>query len=334
MPYKARLKTGDERKRKKTAYKVINWPEYNQSLKRRGNLSLYFPRGDLKEAFYNEASYVKGLAGRDTVYKPAYIELIFTFYRLMNLGLRQITGFFEDRWSCQGVDIPVPSFGRLSDLFSEIPVKARHFCEKVKERLNKGEDVTLIVDSTGLRFPKARHWYKKTYGADPEKLPFRKLHLSIDPAFESYVLEVTEQDISDREIMDALIPEDMRPSLRSLIADGGYYDHKVSQALYEEGITPVIPPPKTAVVHGKSSTAWHDTLVSYIQQKGSVYAFHKKYRYGLRARIEAYFSSLKRCIGRSFKTIKIESQEREAIIMGNIMNLWNSFGRPVCVKTG
>jgi len=62
MPYKARLKTGASRKHKKAQYKVQNWSEYNQSLKKRGATSLYFPKGSLKEILYNENTYVEGVS--------------------------------------------------------------------------------------------------------------------------------------------------------------------------------------------------------------------------------------------------------------------------------
>ncbi len=107
------LKNGNVRKRKKPRYKITNWSEYNQSLKKRGMLSLYFPQGDLKSLFYNEFSYVKGISGQLPKYQPAYIQVIYTFYRLFDWGIRQIQGYFEDLWSSKGIDIPVPSFGHL-----------------------------------------------------------------------------------------------------------------------------------------------------------------------------------------------------------------------------
>ena len=48
MPYKARLKTGEARKRKKPEYRVTNARAYNQSLRKRGMIGLYVPDGDLK----------------------------------------------------------------------------------------------------------------------------------------------------------------------------------------------------------------------------------------------------------------------------------------------
>jgi hypothetical protein len=61
-----------------------------------------------------------------------------------------------------------------------------------------------------------------------------------------------------------------------------------------------------------------------------MYAFHKKYGYGIRALIEAQFSRIKRCIGSSLLTERDNSKKTE----GNIINLWNSFGRCESVKIG
>lgn len=96
MPYKVCLKTRIPRKRKKSEYRIENWSQYNQSFKKRGVLSLYFPKGDLKVILYNANSYVEGVAGREPEYRIPYIQLIYTFYRLFDWGLRQITGYFED----------------------------------------------------------------------------------------------------------------------------------------------------------------------------------------------------------------------------------------------
>ncbi|KWZ58326.1 hypothetical protein WK57_17530 [Burkholderia ubonensis] len=76
MPYKASLKSGAPRKRPKPTHRVANARAYNQSLKRRGQLSLYCPEGDLKALFINGRPYVPGVSGRAPTYTNAYIELI------------------------------------------------------------------------------------------------------------------------------------------------------------------------------------------------------------------------------------------------------------------
>jgi hypothetical protein len=61
MPYKEGLKNGEERKRKKSKYRVTNASAYNQSLRKRGMISLYFPKGNLRKQFINDAPYQKGI---------------------------------------------------------------------------------------------------------------------------------------------------------------------------------------------------------------------------------------------------------------------------------
>ena len=244
--------------------------------------------------------------------------------------MRQTTGYFEDLWRTKNFDIGVPSFGHLSDLFSKLPVKVKQHCEKLVERLNKGESITLILDSTGMRFGKASYWFEEKYNKPCNKTPWRKLHLGMDADMNMHSVEVTDYSSSDICMMNNLL--NINTPVSKVIADGGYYSINGVQRLYDKGITPVIPTPSNSVIHGEDETKWHDKIVKYIQEKETVYAFHKKYGYGLRALVEAQISRIKRCIGTSFKTQKIESQENEGTIIGNIINQWNAFGKCQSVK--
>ena len=102
--------------------------------------------------------------------------------------------------------------------------------------------------------------------------------------------------------------------------------------MHDKGIIPVIPPPSHAVVHGTEPTHWHDHIVKYIKDKGTVYAFHKKYGYGKRSLVEAQISRIKGAIGTSLLTQRIDSQKNEGIVIANIINKWNSFGKCISVK--
>lgn len=335
MPYKEAIKQKIESNSatpiKKSKYKVTNWSTYNQSLKKRGKLSLYFPKGDLRLQFINDDSYSKGMPGRTALYSGAYIEIIFIHYRLFGWGMRQITGYFEDLWEGKNLDIAVPSFGTLSDLFTSISLETKQFCNNLKRRLDAGEDISLILDATAMRFGRSSHWYETKYNKVCKNRPWSKMHMSMDLEMNVHAIEITDNFVSDIVMQESLIPEDI--TIDKIIADGGYYSIDGVERLYLNGITPVIPPPCDAVIRGKPDSAWHDKIVSYIKTKGTVYAFHKKYGYGLRALIEAQFSRIKRCIGSSLLTENDTSKKAEGIIIGNIINLWNSFGQCDSVKT-
>jgi len=109
MPYKQKLKSPPAAKpRNKPVYKVTNWTQYNKSLKKRGELSLYFPKGGIKDQFINQNPYVKGVSGRQPTYTHGYIQLIFTFYRMLGFGIRQTAGYFG-LWCMnriQGIFVP------------------------------------------------------------------------------------------------------------------------------------------------------------------------------------------------------------------------------------
>ena len=189
----------------------------------------------------------------------------------------------------------------------------------------------MIVDSTGLSFGRASEWYEQKYGHKATRTPWRKMHLSIDADMNIQGIRITTTEVSDSEAMDAVLPADV--PLDRVIADGAYYSIERTETLSRAGVLPVIAPPAHAVVHGSKDTRWHDGIVKYIEDKG-IYAFHKKYGYGLRSLVEAQISRIKRCIGATLLTQKIASQECEGVIIANIINLWNSFGRPVSVKNG
>ena len=125
---------------------MTNWTEYNKSLKKRGKLSLYLPIGDLKSHFINDSPYIKGVSGQESTYKQPYIELIYIYYPLLGLGMRQITGYFEDIWQTQNLKIAAPSFDHLSDSFSTISLEINQFCKKSNPKNKKGSLLlTLLI---------------------------------------------------------------------------------------------------------------------------------------------------------------------------------------------
>jgi Transposase DDE domain len=115
------------------------------------------------------------------------------------------------------------------------------------------------------------------------------MHLSIDADMNVHAIRITTTDVSDSEGMGAVLPADL--PVDRVITDGAYYSIERTEALSRTRVTPVIPLPAHAVVHGSEDTRWHDEIVKYIQDKG-IYAFHKKYGYGLRARVEAQISRI------------------------------------------
>ena len=108
MPFKERLKSGEPRKRAKQCHVPKDWSQYNQSLRKRGMLGLYLPKGELRTQLINEESYRTGQSGREPFYTPAYVALLFLLGSLHRFGLREFAGYMHDYWRERGIDLPVP----------------------------------------------------------------------------------------------------------------------------------------------------------------------------------------------------------------------------------
>lgn len=328
MPFKERLKTGSPRKREKPCYVPRDWSSYNNSLKKRGKLSLYFPAGDLKSLLINQHSYAEGVSGRQAYYSKAYVEILLIFYRMLNMGLRAFVGFMEDYWKLRGLDIDVPCFGHLSDLFAALDMTIQQKCATTAVRLKNGENIAVIMDSTGMRFSNAGAWYAKKYGKVPDRTPWRVMHLTMEAEGDILALEMTNTETGDSTGMDQMLAQ--LDNVGCVIADTGYYQIERNEQLLAKGIMPVIPP-KSSAVDDPEHNRHHDQLVRYLAKKGH-YAFQKKYGYGLRSRVEAMFSRIKRCIGETLKTRRETSQIQEGKAIANLINQWNAFGMAHCVK--
>jgi hypothetical protein len=291
-------------------------------------VSLYLPKGELRAQLINEHSYRAGLSGRASFYAPAYVTLLFMLYRMHRLGLREFAGFMHDYWREHRIDLPVPSFGHLSDLFAELDIAVRKKCTRAAQRLNEGEPVTVIVDSTGLRFSHAGAWYEKKYGKIAPCTPWRMMHLAMDAEGDVLAVEITDTEIGDSSGLDLLLPQ--VGEIDRLIADKAYYQIERNEQLIASGVVPVIPP-KADAVDDPRQDRWHDQLVRYLKEKGQ-YVFQNRYGYGLRARVEAQFSRIKRCLGDALLTRRMASQVQEGRVIACLINQWNAFGQARCVK--
>ena len=73
----------------KTAYRVSNWPEYEKSLRDRGDITMWFSE-DAIDAWRSTKT---GKRGGQSVYSDVAIETALTLKAVFHLALRQTEGF-------------------------------------------------------------------------------------------------------------------------------------------------------------------------------------------------------------------------------------------------
>jgi hypothetical protein len=89
-------------------YKTTNWPAYNEALKRRGSLTIWFDPEMIWDATPS------GKRGRQQSYSDTAIQACLTMKVLFGMALRQTTGFVESLLHLIGLNWVVPDFSTLS----------------------------------------------------------------------------------------------------------------------------------------------------------------------------------------------------------------------------
>ena len=120
-----------------TKHKTTNWSTYNDALKRRGSLSVWF---DPEMIWTPRPS---GKRGRQQRFSDAAIQTCLTLKVMFGMPLRQTTGFVESLLRLGGLDWAVPDFSTLCRRQQKLNVSLPY-------RGGTGP-LNLLIDSTGIK---------------------------------------------------------------------------------------------------------------------------------------------------------------------------------------
>ena len=97
--------------KKKTAYRIRNWSEYNASLKQRGSLTIWIS----SEAIANwTPDELTGEPGASPTYTDLAIETMATVQAVYGLAGRQTQGFLQSVFELMKLNLTVPDHSTLS----------------------------------------------------------------------------------------------------------------------------------------------------------------------------------------------------------------------------
>ncbi|UWQ79513.1 IS5 family transposase [Leisingera sp. S132] len=214
-------------------YKIKNWRAYNEALKRRGSLTIWFDPEMTWEARPT------GKRGRQPIYSDAAIKTCLTMKVLFRMALRQTTGFVESLLRLSGLDWSVPDFSTLSRRQKSLAVN-------IPYRGSEGP-LHLLIDSTGIKVEGEGEWNARKHGGSKRRV-WRKVHLGIDEkTLEIRAVEFTSSNIGDApmlpELLNQIPPEQ---EIGSVTADGAYDTRKCHDAIANRGANAVVPPRKNA----------------------------------------------------------------------------------------
>ena len=304
-----------------TKYKTKNWSAYNEALKRRGSLSIWF---DPEMVWTPPPS---GKRGRQAQFSDAAIQTCLTMKVLFGLPLRQTTGFVESLLKLVGLDWAVPDFSTLCRRQKVLNVNLPY-------REGTGP-LNLLIDSTGIKAEGEGEWNARKHGG-PKRRIWRKIHIGIDEeTLEVRAVEVTSSNIGDAPMLPELLKQiSSDQDIGSVTADGAYGTRKCHEAIASRNAHAVIPPRKNA-------KPWKPTSAGAIARNEAVSAqrylgrtlWRRWSGYHRRSRVETKMHCLKQ-LGQSLMARDFDRQVAEIQIRIAALNRYTALGIPVTEPVG
>ena len=313
MPFKHNA--GFRHKFPKARYAVKNWSAYNECLRLRGDVFIWFDPAMLPGW---RAGGPRKRGGK-RIYSDLAIELCLTLRVVFRLPLRQTQGFVRSLFRLMDLGLPVPDFSTLSR-------RGRSLDIADDPQLANGP-ITLIVDSTGLQVHSGRGWMQQKHGIKKARKTWRKLHIGFDPdSGEIVTSTLTTEHVDDETALPSLCATGQ--PVNRFLGDGAY-DGAPSETAIREAFGPeveiVIPPPCNAI-HGDSPM--RNAHIAYIDKHGRT-AWQKTTSYTDRSRVEAQIGRYKSVIGGQLQSRKFETQKTETAIAVKSLNRMTRIGRAV-----
>ena len=304
-----------------TKYKTTNWSSYNDSLKRRGSLSIWF---DPEMIWVPPPS---GRRGRQQNFSDAAIQACLTLKVLFGLPLRQTTGFVQSLLQLIGLDWVVPNFSTLCR-------RQRTLNVSLPYRGGTGP-LNLLIDSTGIKAEGEGEWNAGKHGGSKRRI-WRKIHIGIDEeTLEVRAVEITSSNVGDAPVLPDLLNQiPSNQNIGSVTADGAYYTRKCHEAIAARDAHAVIPPRKNA-------KPWKPTSAGAVARNEAVSAqrylgrtlWRRWSGYHRRSRVETKMHCMK-LMGQSLMARDFDRQVAEIQIRIAVLNRYTALGIPITEPLG
>src|SRR3954452_11514027 len=229
--------------------KVTNWRDYDESLRRRGSLTVWFS-DEAVEAWEAER---RTSRGGQPEYSDLAILTALTFKAVFRLAYRQTEGLIGSVIGLLGLDLAVPDHSTLCRRAETLQVprpkpRGAGADDAAGGADGGAEPLHLLVDSTGLKLIGAGEWRggeKRT----KRGRSWRKMHLGVDADTGRIVAAtLTDRDEDDATQVGPLLDQVAEP-VASVTADGAFDQDRVYADVAERhpDADVIVPPRSTAV---------------------------------------------------------------------------------------
>lgn len=268
--------------KEKQTYRTINWADYNQALKQRGNLTFWI---EPETRWYATPN---GKPERNHKFTDTAIQTCLTIKTLFNLPLLQTQGFMQSIIQLAQLDWEAPDYSTLSRRQKHINIIIPY------NKSTNGLDI--LIDSTGIKMTGEGEWHTKKHGKEKRR-QWRKVHIGIDAETgQVRAVGVTTNSVGDSPMLGELLVQiPKEEDIKSVRADGAYDTKDCYHHIADREAQAIIPPRSNAVIwknpEHKEDKARNKTVREY-QQLGEKQS-KEKTRYHMRSLVEGTMYRLK-----------------------------------------
>jgi hypothetical protein len=283
---------------------MVNWPSYNQSLVRRGQVLLDF---DALDGWDNELSLMNhGKVGEPYDYPDSFMQLLGYMRAYFHLPYRQTQGVIIAHASKKVPDIP--DYSTISRRINKLEIR-------INEKLGN----VIALDSTGIKVSNRGDWIRHKWHV---RKGYLKIHVAVDIKRKRILsLEVTSEEVHDGRILKKLVDNaSENNNLKGILADGMYDSNNNFGYLSSNHIKPGI---KTRSNSKVKSTNCHARNMSVVKQQTNLERWKHSVSYGHRWMVETAFSSIKRMFGEHVTARNFPNMVKEIFLKATLYNMFN-----------
>jgi len=303
-------------------YKVRNWSQYNESLKKRGSLSIWIGE-DAIEKWQSPKD--PHFIGAPQQYSDDAIVCMMVLKVVYGLPYRQLIGFILSIFVLMNVVLRVPHFTTVA---ARAKLLGKHF-----KRLSKSFPTDLVFDSSGFKIYGEGEWKVRQHGKQKRRR-WKKFHIGVCPkTHEIIVAEVTELEAADCEVGPKLLEKAPR-SVERAIGDGAYDTWNCYKVAHDRGQQLIVPPREGAVCN-EGNEPWTKArnnaiceIIGLGNDEAAIKLWKRLVGYHERSLVETAFSRLKEIFGPKLFSKSIDGQEIELNLKAHVMNRMTRQGMP------
>lgn len=284
---------------------MVNWPRYNKSMVRRGEVVLDF---DVIKNWDNELDKINdGKEGALYRYPDSFVQLLGYMRAYFHLPYRQTEGVVRAH---AGKEIPsIPDYSTINRRINKLNIK-------INEKI--GNDIIIALDSTGIKIANRGEWLRHKWNV---RKGYLKIHVAVDINKKKIVsLEVTSEEVHDGSRLKKLVSNASENNdVKRVIADGAYDSKENFRYLFDNGIEAAIKVRKNS---SDRSIGCYPRKIAVLKQLKNFEKWKDSVSYGYRWIAETVFSSIKRTFGEYVSARKYSNMVKEMMLKASLYNMF------------